>query len=89
MNILSDRRFVVWERELLDLLKRSTCKECDDPIIQSSIVEAKKIAAGVKYEYTCTNGRVGKGITTPFYGVRSAVAILLQLIVLLSEASCD
>lgn len=48
MNILSDRRFVVGERELLDLLKRSTCKECGDPIIQSSIVEAEKIAAGVK-----------------------------------------
>lgn len=54
MNILSDRRFVVGERELLDLLKRSTCTECGDPIIQSSIVEAEKIAAGVKYKYTCT-----------------------------------
>ncbi|XP_052699369.1 uncharacterized protein LOC128176877 [Crassostrea angulata] len=89
MNILSDRRFVVGERELLDLLKRSTCTECCDPIIQSSIVEAEKIAAGVKYKYTCTNGHVGKWISTPFYGGRSAVAILLQLMVLLSGASWD
>nr|XP_034317028.1 uncharacterized protein LOC105338236 [Crassostrea gigas] len=89
MNILSDRRFVVGERELLDLLKRSTCKECGDPIIQSSIVEAEKIAAGIKYKYTCTNGHVGKWISTPFYGGRSAVAILLQLMVLLSGASWD
>lgn len=89
MNILSDRRFVVGERELLDLLKRSTCKECGDPIIQSSIVEAEKIAAAVKYKYTCTNGHVGKWISTPFYGGRSAVAILLQLMVLLSGASWD
>lgn len=54
MNILSDRRFVVGERELLDLLKRSTCKECGDPILQSSIVEAEEIATGVKYKFTCT-----------------------------------
>ncbi|XP_061187746.1 uncharacterized protein LOC133195811 [Saccostrea echinata] len=89
VDILSDRRFIVGEREILDLIKRSTCKECVGPILPSSVVEAEKIAAGVKYKFTCRNGHVGKWISTPFYGGRSAAAILLQLMVLLSGASWD
>ena len=54
MSILSERRFVVGENEILELLKRSTCKLCGDPIIPSSITEAEKIAAGIKYKFKCT-----------------------------------
>lgn len=54
MSILSERRFVVGENEILELLKRSTCKLCGDPIIPSSITEAEKIAAGIKYKFKCS-----------------------------------
>ncbi|XP_078332173.1 uncharacterized protein LOC111104867 [Crassostrea virginica] len=89
MDILSERRYVVGERELLDLLGRSTCRECGDPIVPSSIVEGEKIAAGIKYKFRCTSGHEGKWISTPFYGGRSAVALLLQLMVLLFGGSWD
>lgn len=54
MSILSERRFVVGENEILELLKRSTCKLCGDSITPSSITEAEKIAAGIKYKFKCT-----------------------------------
>ena len=54
MDILSERRYVVGERELLDTLGRSICRECGDPIIPFSVAEGEKITAGNKYKFRCT-----------------------------------
>lgn len=45
--------FVVGENAILDLLKRSSCKECKEPIDPSSITEGEKIASGIKFKFVC------------------------------------
>uniref|UniRef100_K1PZM4 Uncharacterized protein n=1 Tax=Magallana gigas TaxID=29159 RepID=K1PZM4_MAGGI len=84
---LKERKFVVGEKAILDLLKRSSCKECKEPVDPSSITEGEKIASGIKFKFVCKNGHEGKWISTPFYGARSVVNMMLQLMVLLSGVS--
>lgn len=38
---------------ILDLLKRSSCKECKEPVDPSSITEGEKIASGIKFKFVC------------------------------------
>ncbi|XP_062620690.1 uncharacterized protein LOC134282303 [Saccostrea cucullata] len=87
IHLLNDRRFIVGERELLYLIERTTCSECGERIDSSTIQEGEKVAAGVKYQYLCINAHKNKWISTPFYGGKSLVALLIQLMVLLSGAS--
>eukprot|EP00105_Crassostrea_gigas_P035927 XP_019920075.1 PREDICTED: uncharacterized protein LOC105321369 [Crassostrea gigas] len=86
---LKERKFVVGEKAILDLLKRSSCKECKEPVDPSSITEGEKIASGIKFKFVCKNGHEGKWISTPFYGARSVVNMMLQLMVLLSGMSWE
>ncbi|XP_065945318.1 uncharacterized protein [Magallana gigas] len=88
-SLLRERRFVVGEGALLSLIKRTTCEQCGEPIDPSTDVEGEKIPAGVKYKFICCNGHPGKWISTPFYGGRSFISILLQLMVLLTGASWE
>lgn len=86
-SLLRERRFVVGEGALLSLIKRTTCEQCGEPIDPSTDVEGEKIPEGVNYKFLCCNGHPGKWISTPFYGGRSFISILLQLMVLLTESS--
>lgn len=86
---LKEKKFVVGEKAILDLLKRSSCKECKEPVDPSSITEGEKIASGIKFKFVCKNGHEGKWISTPFYGARSVVNMMLQLMVLLSGMSWE
>lgn len=52
--LLKDRRFMVGERELLQLLRRSTCQQCEGKIDPSTIHEGEYIAAGIKYKFKCS-----------------------------------
>ncbi|XP_078311342.1 uncharacterized protein LOC144618669 [Crassostrea virginica] len=52
--LLKDRRFMVGERELLQLLCRSTCQQCEGKIDPSTIQEGEYIAAGIKYKFKCS-----------------------------------
>ncbi|XP_062583552.1 uncharacterized protein LOC134245264 [Saccostrea cucullata] len=88
-RLLRERRFIVGENAILDLLKRSVCEECGDPIIPSSIEEGEKIAAGIKFKFVCINGHLGKWLSSPFYGGRSFISMLLQLMVILSGSSWE
>uniref|UniRef100_A0A8W8NJX8 Uncharacterized protein n=1 Tax=Magallana gigas TaxID=29159 RepID=A0A8W8NJX8_MAGGI len=88
-SLLRERRFVVGEGALLSLIKRTTCEQCGESIDPSTVVEGEKIPAGVKYKFLCCNGHPGKWISTPFYGGRSFISILLQLMVLLTGASWE
>ncbi|XP_078311905.1 uncharacterized protein LOC111114234 [Crassostrea virginica] len=87
--LLKDRRFMVGERELLQLLRRSTCQQCEGKIDPSTIHEGEYIAAGIKYKFKCSNGHPGKWISTPFYGGRSFVHMVMQLMVILSGGSWE
>uniref|UniRef100_K1QIR2 Uncharacterized protein n=1 Tax=Magallana gigas TaxID=29159 RepID=K1QIR2_MAGGI len=86
-KLLRERRFLVCESALLDLIKRSTCVECGQAVNPDSVVEGEKISAGIKYKFVCNGGHPGKWISTPFYGGRSFVHLLLQIMVLLTGAS--
>lgn len=50
---LKEKKFVVGEKAILDLLKRSSCKECKEPVDPSSITEGEKIASGIKFKFVC------------------------------------
>lgn len=88
-KLLRERRFLVCETALLDLIKRSTCAECGQAVDPDSVVEGEKISAGIKYKFVCNGGHPGKWISTPFYGGRSFVHLLLQIMVLLTGASWE
>lgn len=88
-KLLRERRFLVCETALLDLIKRSTCAECGQAVDPDSVVEGEKISAGIKYKFVCNGGHPGKWISTPFYGGHSFVHLLLQIMVLLTGASWE
>ena len=50
---LKDRRFIVGEREILQLIKKSVCEQCSEIIDEHTIQEGEKIAAGIKFKYKC------------------------------------
>lgn len=52
-KLLRERRFLVCESALLDLIKRSTCVECGQAVNPDSVVEGEKISAGIKYKFVC------------------------------------
>nr|XP_034314958.1 uncharacterized protein LOC109618740 isoform X1 [Crassostrea gigas] len=89
MDLLKERRFIVGERSLRDLVKRISCEQCDGKIVASSVQEGESIAAGIKFTYKCVNGHPGKWISTSFYGGRSFISMLLQLIIILSGATYE
>lgn len=88
-KLLRERRFLVCESALLDLIKRSTCVECGQAVIPDSVVEGEKISAGIKYKFVCNGGHTGKWMSTPFYGGCCFVHLLLQIMVLLTGASWE
>ena len=48
---LKDRRFIVGERDILQLIKKSICEQCPKPIDRHIIQEGEKVAAGIKFKY--------------------------------------
>uniref|UniRef100_A0A8W8MIG0 Uncharacterized protein n=1 Tax=Magallana gigas TaxID=29159 RepID=A0A8W8MIG0_MAGGI len=86
-SLLRERRFVVGEGALVSFIKRTTCEQCGEPIDPSTVVEGENIPAGVKYKFLCCKDHPGKWISTPFYGGRSFISILLQLMVLLTDCN--
>ncbi|XP_078326439.1 uncharacterized protein LOC111104544 [Crassostrea virginica] len=88
-SLIKERKFIVGEKTLKDLIKRINCHQCDGKIQPCSVQEGEPIAAGIKFKYKCVNGHPGKWISTPFYGGRSAISMMLQLMVLLSGATFD
>lgn len=53
MDLLKERRFIVGERSLRDLVKRISCEQCVGKIVASSVQEGESIAAGIKFTYKC------------------------------------
>ena len=47
---LEDRRFIVGEREILQLIKKSICEQCSE-LISMNTQEGEKIAVGFKFKY--------------------------------------
>lgn len=52
-KLLRERRFLVCESALLDLIKRSTCAECGQAVDPDSVVAGEKISSGIKYKFVC------------------------------------
>ena len=135
-RFIREKKFIVGERAIKDLISKIRCEKCGEDIIPSSITEGEKISSGVKYTYLCNvscfrplsstrntlqnyacrfekqtvncvikqwklalfliqrniynifclkqNNHLGKWISTSFYGGRSVINMLLQLMILLS-----
>lgn len=81
--LAAEAKFIVSERKLLILIQNQMC-HCGEKILPDSIRRGRKVAAAVHYEYSCKAGHKHRWVSTHFYGGKSAVQILLQLVVLLS-----
>ena len=52
-SLIKERKFIVGEKTLKDLIKRKNCHQCDAKIQPCSVQEGEHIAAGIKFKYKC------------------------------------
>lgn len=52
-RFIREKKFIVGERAIKDLISKIRCEKCGEDIIPSSITEGEKISSGVKYTYLC------------------------------------